>query len=627
MNRGIHLPGRALPVSFVLGLSGFIGAHFSFDYAIGSFTVSVNWAYLFPLLAAMAYGPRGALVAGVLGLGAFYPFYLWPTNGWANVASSLLFVAWFAWQGGCAASRETKPAWWNHPFVAQVFYCAAFALMIFGLYPILFSLNPPPWRADAYTSIPASVLNGIVFKEVILTYLAVLVVASLLKSNRLRRLLGLRVPSWARYNDRILAVSILGCGVMVLFHRVLAGILVTRDFPGGLFLPRESGALIDLLILGCIGFLTAYIVTLFMERRCRAEESLEQNRELLGSTLRSMDDLVFTLDALGRITQYHQPAAWIGGVDDARGMVGLEFGRALPAGLCLAMEPILGKILAGGVTEPLEYALQTAKGERRYQAKLSPLRGSPVAAGGVTVVARDVTEQKKMEERLRHTQKMEAVGRLAGGIAHDFNNLLAPIGVLAGVAEIHARDPVKLAETLERIKKAAARARELTQQILSFGRKSPENAAPVALAPVVKECLKLLRASMPTNVEVHVDLRSQAKVLGDSVQLYQVVMNLCTNAFQAMEERGGVLSVSLADGPTEGGAPSVVLEFRDTGCGIPDEVKSRIFEPYFTTKETGKGSGLGLSVVHGIVAGMRGSIQCESLVGQGTSFLITLPAC
>jgi signal transduction histidine kinase len=220
---------------------------------------------------------------------------------------------------------------------------------------------------------------------------------------------------------------------------------------------------------------------------------------------------------------------------------------------------------------------------------------------------------------------MQAVGTLASGIAHDFNNIIAPIAVLAGVAEQNANDPEKLSEALERIRKAAHRARELTQQILSFGRKTASVLSPVAVAPVLQECMKLLRANIPPGVEVRLEIRSEAAVMGDPVQLFQVIMNLCTNAFQAMEERGGVLTVCLVDGPPGASPRAVVLEFRDTGIGIPEAVQARIFEPYFTTKESGKGTGLGLSVVHGIVESMRGRITVRSAPGQGATFVVTLP--
>ena len=253
----------------------------------------------------------------------------------------------------------------------------------------------------------------------------------------------------------------------------------------------------------------------------------------------------------------------------------------------------------------------------------------------ILYVARDISEQRRMEARLRHSQKLEAVGTLAGGIAHDFNNILAAI---MGYTEL-SLDEVpaggRLAKNLTEVLNASKRARDLVRQILSFSRQSKHKLRPLSLATAVKEVLRLIRASIPSNVALASDLTSEARVMADPVQIHQLLMNLCANAAQALEDRGGTIRVGLervelapgdeAVGPTLPPGPYLLLSVADDGPGVPAEVRERIFEPFFTTKETGRGSGLGLSAVHGIVQGHQGSIRLEDRPGGGTVFKILLP--
>ncbi|MBU2538020.1 MAG: PAS domain S-box protein, partial [Proteobacteria bacterium] len=225
-------------------------------------------------------------------------------------------------------------------------------------------------------------------------------------------------------------------------------------------------------------------------------------------------------------------------------------------------------------------------------------------------VKRDVTGVMRLEEQLRHAQKMEAIGTLAGGIAHDFNNILA---IILGYAELALRetpetDPRR--NKLGEIIKASTRAKDLVRQILDFSRKTERMRQPFLMAPLVKETLKMLRASIPSTIAIEERITAlNSSVLGDPSQLHQVIINLCTNAFHAMEEQGGTLSITLDSvrlqreeaeelGVDEGCFVRLVVA--DSGCGMSPAIQGRIFEPYFTTKDVGKGSGMGLAVVHGI---------------------------
>jgi len=245
-------------------------------------------------------------------------------------------------------------------------------------------------------------------------------------------------------------------------------------------------------------------------------------------------------------------------------------------------------------------------------------------------------DRKKLEIQLRQAQKMEALGTLAGGIAHDFNNILSAVLGYSELGMQDVGDPAhSLYPKLKAINHAGLRARDLVEQILSFSRMQEQLQAPVKVSPIAKEVLKLLQTSLPANIRIQASITADRPVLGDPTQIHQIIMNLCTNAYHAMLETGGVLSVSLEqvalDNFENPGAldlkpgPYVQLIVSDTGTGISPAIVERIFDPYFTTKEKGKGTGLGLAVVHGIVKSHRGEIYVESQVGEGTTFTVLLP--
>ena len=245
-------------------------------------------------------------------------------------------------------------------------------------------------------------------------------------------------------------------------------------------------------------------------------------------------------------------------------------------------------------------------------------------------------ERYLMELQLRQAQKMEAIGTLAGGIAHDFNNILSAMGGYTELAKMDIGNDAAVLEHLDAVSKAGTRAAALVRQILSFSRRQEQERRPLQLRAVVDEALKLLRATIPASVEFDVMLAETPSVLGDGTQVHQTVMNLCTNAWHAMRDAPGKLMVRLepfavdadfADAhPSLRVGPYVRLAISDTGHGMDQETLSRIFEPFFTTKAPGSGTGLGLSVVHGIMQSHDGAITVYSQPGEGTTFHLYLPA-
>ena len=261
----------------------------------------------------------------------------------------------------------------------------------------------------------------------------------------------------------------------------------------------------------------------------------------------------------------------------------------------------------------------------------------------IYAVARDITERKKEEEELQHweahvrqTQKLEAIGSLAGGIAHDFNNILTVIIGFTQLSLMNFFDEKTVRQQLDEVLLAGHRAKGFIKQLLAFSQPTGNERRPVCLKMIIEETLTLLHATIPASIEIHQDIQTRnTKILADASQIHQVLMNLCMNASHAMNGNSGTIAIRLDEvditpqfaalSPKLRLGPFVRLLVQDTGQGMTQEILDRIFDPFFTTKGLGQGTGLGLSVVHGVVKSHGGSISVESVHGKGTTFQIYFP--
>jgi len=399
--------------------------------------------------------------------------------------------------------------------------------------------------------------------------------------------------------------------------------------------------------------MSAQLADLLEKSRVEVQER-KRAQEMLDSIIRSIPDILYRLDPDGKITFINDAVRRYGYRPDE--LIGTDItdivhpeDRAAAEGL---KERRNGPRKTRDLTLRLLNKTPLAAGGSRGADNPGPTIMLVDAEGlygddapfphffkGTQGIARDITRLKDLEHRLRQAQKMEAIGALAGGIAHDFNNIL---GGIVGYAELglkyqqNGADPLKLRSCMEGVISSGMRAADLVRQILQFARRGEAAFAPVDIGPVLKETLKLISVTLPKNIAVDVSLSTDARtVMGDPTQIHQVLMNLCTNAYQAMGASGGALSVSMDDVKLSEERRFLAaaippgryarIEIADTGPGLPEDIKERIFEPYFTTKKTGEGTGLGLSVSLGIVENHGGAIDVESAPGRGTVFRVFLP--
>jgi PAS domain S-box-containing protein len=374
-------------------------------------------------------------------------------------------------------------------------------------------------------------------------------------------------------------------------------------------------------------------VTRDITERRRAEQALRKSEEKYKNLVENIKEVIYTIDDSGIVT-YISPAIKTILDYDSSEIIGRSFTEFIYSEDLLRQKERFERVLSGPIG-PDEYRLLSKSGEIRWvQTSSMPILEKNQTVGLQGVLS-DITESKRLQSQLQQARKMESFGTLAGGIAHDFNNFL---GIIIGNTELAMDDVPKWNPAylnLEEILESSLRARDVVRQLLSFARRTQLEKKPVNIGKIMQESLKLLRSSIPTSIEIRQIIPKDIDtILANSTQLNQILINLSTNAHHAMPN-GGILEVSLenveldknsaAQHPDLNPGRYVNLKVSDTGHGISSMEIDRIFDPYFTTKQVGKGTGMGLSVVHGLIRGHEGAISVKSKYGQGTTFSILFP--
>ncbi|MCU0561300.1 MAG: PAS domain S-box protein [Desulfobacterales bacterium] len=376
--------------------------------------------------------------------------------------------------------------------------------------------------------------------------------------------------------------------------------------------------------------------------RIQAEESLRETEKKYRELADSLPQVIFEVDLEGNLIYLNRNAYALFGYSREEVHAGLTVLDAFAPEERVRVAHDIVHNLQGDNAPRREYLARKKDGST-FPVAIHANRvwrgETPIGVRGILIDLssdrRAEKEKRKLESQLQQAQKMEAIGALAGGIAHDFNNILSAIIGYTELALLNDSSRACAAE-LDQALLAANRAKDLIKQILAFSRQTDEQRVPVKIGTVVKEAAKFLRATIPATIEMRIRIPEGAgAVLANSVELHQIVMNLCTNAVHAIGERGGLLEVDVQNieiGPAQkrdfielDPGAFVRVSVRDTGCGMTPDVLERIFDPYFTTKEKEVGTGLGLAVVHGIVTKSGGTIKVESAPGAGTSFHVYLP--
>jgi len=381
---------------------------------------------------------------------------------------------------------------------------------------------------------------------------------------------------------------------------------------------------------------TRHLAKQIAERK-QAEESLKKSNSLLSSVIESPDNIIiFVLD-----TDYNYLNFNMAHVREMKRVydVDIEIGQHILTYIPreddrLKAEENYKRVLQGERFVKIEEYGQT-NNRFWYELIFNPIYDTAHHVTGFTCFVSDITKRKQLEGQLRQSQKLESIGNLAGGIAHDFNNILSSI---IGFTELALDDATKgtpQEDNLQEVYTAGKRARDLVKQILAFARQSDEEQRPIQVNIIAKEVLKLIRSTVPTTIEIKEDIENHSLIMGNSSQVHQLFMNLCTNAAHAMEKTVGILEVGLTDVEHNDQAPLPLLGLKsgnylkitvsDTGTGISPDIIDSIFEPYFTTKGAGEGTGMGLALTHGIVESYAGKITVDSELGKGTVFSIYLP--
>jgi PAS domain S-box-containing protein len=370
--------------------------------------------------------------------------------------------------------------------------------------------------------------------------------------------------------------------------------------------------------------------------RKKDEENLRKTRDYLEGLINFANAPIIVWDPESRITRFNHAFERLTGYE-AREILGKDLSMLFPEASRYETISNIRHTLSGQFWVSVEIPVLCKNGDIRIVLWSSANMYSKDGTSLMATIAQgqDITDRKHLEKQLVQAQKMEALGSLAGGIAHDFNNILSAIIGYAELAKMKIEADSEIKGDIKEVLLASDRAKDLVKQILAFSRQGKDEQIPVQMGLIVNEALNLLKSSLPTTIDIRKNIQSKSIILSDPSQLHQIIMNLGTNAAYAMREKGGVLEVSLTDVSLDSDFVSthheiqageyLKLSVSDTGHGMTDEVQRQIFDPFFSTKPIGEGTGMGLSVVYGIIKNCSGAITVYSEPEKGTTFNLYCP--
>jgi len=395
----MRLSTKKVIISILLGLAGFWCSRYSLSFNNPPFLITITWSYFLPLLAGMAYGPIYGLIAGTVGLDAFFPFLLYPNNGWACLVNSIPFVIWFPWYGYSEQLRRLKPTFWNHPFFVHLPFAVFFVLFMRLFFPVAFSLNPPFWNPQAELSMPIPILESVITKGIIVMYLAVIFDICLLKIPHVRKLFDLEIKKESRNNAWFVLGSLLSSALLWYVSIIFNRIFIDKTFPQGLFQssdPRENLALLVFLF---AGLLMGTIICQYVESRLKAEDELEKSRESYRLIFEQAADGIFITDASGHYVDVNNAGC------NLTGYTRDEILQFSTRDLVMPEEemnvPVRINSINAGINPVFERIMRHKNGSP-IQVEIS---GRKLADGRLQGLVHDISERKQSEKALQEGEK------------------------------------------------------------------------------------------------------------------------------------------------------------------------------------------------------------------------------